>query len=606
MSKSDLEATNIATKVAVPIIMVQPRTSSSSDGHDQSSPVCKLRLQLVDHCARGRLLLILMDHYFMSRVNSETVCQCPMAQCQKPFENARDMITHVKTCKRIDDGEILCPCCGDRESYPGTSREECSWSYSKPTSEHHEAVSTSCAAILDWPESGVCEDFSYKENHSHFSTNIVNGDTVSGDSVSGGTELSGYDRFGGEDGCQLETGFTLPDRLIEPPFPANPVSHHELVCCRGAELHVASLTAGVKATDDSPDFAWLESPFAGNQPGAPRIPSSGLSAANNNQHNPHTSHLPPQSGSSFQTGECSGGESLPTAPDPHMAYMAAHDDVFLEDEPMRLDESSASLETNHQNRHLSQHPELSSVLALVEAVFNNRRAFSLAQGVSPASDLNRVSAEQMHPTASLSRDVETGHRCLRHCIPNPPPTRQEFGDDVIGPLPTWLHNQQTSNTAGISSHMFDSSVVLQTRAMTTNIKSPPVQLSSTRVEKRGPSTEASSFGRPTSFHGCFPGFKYPLPILDNEALVQPTRDRRPHGEETITCPKCHYKTSYNPSNPGEKEKAGGNLRRHVKRRHRSPIQLCIICKKTFSRRDNMQKHCRDVHPDADLHSIGVV
>lgn len=87
---------------------------------------------LIDNCAVSRLVLVFMEYYFMTGVDTYAPCKCPMVCCRTPFTNARDMIIHLKTCERLFDGVVRCPACREINRYPIQSKKDCSWTSPKP------------------------------------------------------------------------------------------------------------------------------------------------------------------------------------------------------------------------------------------------------------------------------------------------------------------------------------------------------------------------------------------------------------------------------------------------------------------------------------------
>lgn len=68
----------------------------------------------------------------MTDADADAECECPMLYCRGlSFANARDMITHLKTCEHLYGGEFGCPLCPEVNRYSTESRRECSWTNSK-------------------------------------------------------------------------------------------------------------------------------------------------------------------------------------------------------------------------------------------------------------------------------------------------------------------------------------------------------------------------------------------------------------------------------------------------------------------------------------------
>ncbi|GAP88242.1 putative zinc finger C2H2-like protein [Rosellinia necatrix] len=91
-----------------------------------TDPHCLFRSGVIDDCSKARFYLRTLEFYLLEHHHSAPF-HCPMATCPEWFANARDMLVHLKICKRFSDGVFWCSPCRRYEEFRTQSGRRCSW-----------------------------------------------------------------------------------------------------------------------------------------------------------------------------------------------------------------------------------------------------------------------------------------------------------------------------------------------------------------------------------------------------------------------------------------------------------------------------------------------
>ncbi|KAI0906025.1 hypothetical protein F4823DRAFT_100474 [Ustulina deusta] len=90
-------------------------------------PNCVFRSEVLDDCAKARFYARALEIYLLDNENQDAKLRCPLAACKLQFHNPRDMLRHLKHCKKFADGKFWCPTCHRYESFRLRTGKRCSW-----------------------------------------------------------------------------------------------------------------------------------------------------------------------------------------------------------------------------------------------------------------------------------------------------------------------------------------------------------------------------------------------------------------------------------------------------------------------------------------------
>ncbi|KAJ2983098.1 hypothetical protein NUW58_g6305 [Xylaria curta] len=108
-------------------LMSRPLYHSGMDTGPAADPTCEFRSIILDDCAKARFYASALEYYLLDNDYRDVELSCPLENCPKIFQNAKDMLQHLKHCKRFDTGVFWCPTCFRYESFRTRSGRRCSW-----------------------------------------------------------------------------------------------------------------------------------------------------------------------------------------------------------------------------------------------------------------------------------------------------------------------------------------------------------------------------------------------------------------------------------------------------------------------------------------------
>ncbi|KAI1424657.1 hypothetical protein F5Y12DRAFT_432535 [Xylaria sp. FL1777] len=88
---------------------------------------CFFRSEVLDDCAKARFYARALEFYLLDNEHQNAGLSCPMAACTAQFKTSRDMLRHLKHCKKLADGKFWCPTCHRFESFRVRTGKRCSW-----------------------------------------------------------------------------------------------------------------------------------------------------------------------------------------------------------------------------------------------------------------------------------------------------------------------------------------------------------------------------------------------------------------------------------------------------------------------------------------------
>ncbi|ORY72146.1 uncharacterized protein BCR38DRAFT_405145 [Pseudomassariella vexata] len=105
------------------------KSQMSVDNRNSQEPWsgCAMKMNLVDNCSKSRLILIILQHYFLTEGVDPSECKCPLYTCREACPDAASLIKHLKACDRFKEGKILCPSCNRIEQFTVVDKAHCSW-----------------------------------------------------------------------------------------------------------------------------------------------------------------------------------------------------------------------------------------------------------------------------------------------------------------------------------------------------------------------------------------------------------------------------------------------------------------------------------------------
>ncbi|KAI0812872.1 hypothetical protein GGR55DRAFT_677198 [Xylaria sp. FL0064] len=78
-------------------------------------------------CAKARFYARALEFYLLENEHLNAKSSCPLAACTAQFKTAKDMLQHLKHCKKFVDGKFWCPTCRRFESFRVRTGKRCSW-----------------------------------------------------------------------------------------------------------------------------------------------------------------------------------------------------------------------------------------------------------------------------------------------------------------------------------------------------------------------------------------------------------------------------------------------------------------------------------------------
>ena len=86
----------------------------------------RFRRLLVDDCSRSRLFAMALEYFFLRRDPADSSpVYCIIRR--EYFDDARNMLRHLRDCNKFEKGEYWCPTCNTYEHFKTSSRKKCSW-----------------------------------------------------------------------------------------------------------------------------------------------------------------------------------------------------------------------------------------------------------------------------------------------------------------------------------------------------------------------------------------------------------------------------------------------------------------------------------------------
>ncbi|KAI0425460.1 hypothetical protein F5Y09DRAFT_346704 [Xylaria sp. FL1042] len=91
-------------------------------------PSCLFRSGVLDDCAKARFYARALEFYLLENEHPNAKSKsCPLAACTAQFKTPKDMLLHLKHCKKFVDGKFWCPTCSRYESFRVRTGKRCSW-----------------------------------------------------------------------------------------------------------------------------------------------------------------------------------------------------------------------------------------------------------------------------------------------------------------------------------------------------------------------------------------------------------------------------------------------------------------------------------------------
>ncbi|KAJ1325308.1 tramtrack [Microdochium nivale] len=576
--------------------MVQPRYPTPTGSQISGKPACERLPAIVDNCAHSRLLLMVMEYYFMSGTDVGAGCECPMMRCPMEFNNARDMIEHLKTCDCLDQEEMWCPCgCRQWFRFSAANKKECAWSYTKPSIPQR---------IGDYAQrlTRIKSKSKTKERSTDTSTTGSDVSTlgISDDEFSVG-DCSPHDA--GSDDQVLGIPWHNDNKKWQPDLPKGLPSH---IAAPNIGSTFSELTElGIVEMDNSViplrELSGTTLDGKNQELNHPAKPSKSMNAHGYQQH-PHVTPSQLQSIDQYQVSVPSAASSLchPTA-DPFVTEKSAEGDSTFEELGFRRSSSPAPMDAVYTPNQHSQihHDELWWIPELENTATHGAGFSPLSPDFSPMNEVVELSGQsQAASTLFPVKLVGTDRYWPQQNLPTPPQTRTNSGDDNFAPTLDWQPNPTETIDGDLSvlSPTLMTSRPHLTSSGTSQLADIPSQRS---VLQPWLITTSEQNNLPPDYYSHATG----------SALQTRTEVHKTHSSDSpasalavLRCPKsdhpihCRYSVAYDPNRDGSKKKAIDNRRRHVERKHTGRSWVCMICSKTCTRLDNMQKHYRVAHP----------
>lgn len=106
-----------------------PTSASAEYAHAQHhKKICPFKEHVVDECYRSRFYARALEYYLVE-VDGQTTqkVRCPMSNCPGVFDDAKQMLRHLKGCDSFPRGSYECPICNKIEKFRTVSEKRCSW-----------------------------------------------------------------------------------------------------------------------------------------------------------------------------------------------------------------------------------------------------------------------------------------------------------------------------------------------------------------------------------------------------------------------------------------------------------------------------------------------
>ncbi|KAI0009629.1 hypothetical protein F4779DRAFT_361837 [Xylariaceae sp. FL0662B] len=540
---------------------------------------CPLRENLVDNCARSRLVAMIVEYFFLSgRASPDEPRECPMIRCRRQFEDARCMIQHVKICDRFKEGELWCPCCHTCQRFNTIDRTQCSWRRETLSRKLENGVRRISNTIQR-----KCSGNKHPEDTRQFlnvapsslSVNkITNQNTAPIERHKLHSELADTQLMNELPGSftaqELPSDSALPNELSlrhegASPFPSSRIIHHASPAVAHSTtqerraLPITNLSGFDNAQKPSPIMSVTTHRTAVS---SPLVQSHGAEAVANNTMADHNTQYPDFGNNAYQIEQSGIQLSHPQEP----SILSTMQDFEMDDWSfVRGNLAPANSGEPQYDRYLTKSPSL-----MDQDSFGEREIYG--HSLNTQNDLIRVAHKSGAPLQSQSK---SSYPCEMLGLDT------NHASDLASGLPVaafpsaqiMLHSNAAIPSSRQHSQCSDSTLVDSQLDMAE---------AGTRIFDPGHSLDAVK--------------NYPVSSVFTETARTENSPLKSLRSNSGDCAHCDYSaTTKKGDNPAA---LAANLKKHEKRSHavRKPRRwYCNQCDKHYGRRDNLLKHQRKKH-----------